>query len=62
MEESISHGKRLYEMMEMIYYSNGGFRLKGGVKNQRRNEHKALLMIKEEMITNYNDLGKIKGK
>ena len=49
-------------MMEMIYYHNGGFRFKGGVKNQRRNEHKALLRIKEEMITNYNYLGKIKGK
>jgi hypothetical protein len=61
-EESISHLKRFYEMMKEICERNGGFRFKGGVKIKKRSEHKALLRIKEKMLSKHYDLDKMKEK
>jgi hypothetical protein len=46
-------------MMKDICQRNGGFKFKGGVKIKKRSEHKALLRIKEKMLTKYYDLDKM---
>jgi hypothetical protein len=55
--ESIDHLEQFNSIIKDICYKNDGYHFKSGVKIKNKSQSKALLRIKEKMLSNiYNEV------